>query len=86
MRNLINRCDAMLENKLLGTLIVEVDNRQAFLLLEDETEILLNDSHRIELVIERERHTITHGQAINTITPEGWSTYAGFDCLVGKCV
>jgi hypothetical protein len=80
-RQSIYQIDAFLENFILGTLIVE--NNEAYLLLSDGKELMLDDSYKIEVINGLEYHPITYDQAINTVekymrTP----LFAGFEARV----
>lgn len=82
LKHSIYMIDAFLMGKQIGTLIV--DDGQAYLDLAIGELITLNDSFEIELIVDGEYYPISYEQAVNTMSTDGWSLYAGFDCRVRK--
>ncbi|RTZ53191.1 hypothetical protein EKO25_24630 [Bacillus sp. SAJ1] len=74
--------DAFLMCRQIGTLIV--DDGQAYLELPIGELITLNDSYEIEVISDEQYHPITYDQAINTMSADGWSLYAGLDCRIRR--
>jgi anti-sigma-K factor RskA len=77
MKQTIRRIDALLDNYTIGTLIIE--NKAVSLLLEDNTEIQLDDSYAIEVFDGSQYHLITFDQALNTYCSDApdWHLFAG---------
>ncbi|MGG1690590.1 hypothetical protein [Heyndrickxia ginsengihumi] len=82
IKHTISMIDAFLMNKQLGTLVV--DDGQAFLELAIGELITLNESYEIEVISDGKYYPITYNQAINTMSTDGWSLYAGLDCRIRK--
>ncbi|MFV2046886.1 hypothetical protein CJ195_21805 [Bacillus sp. UMB0899] len=84
LKETIYMIDAYLSQKQLGTLIV--DSGQAFLELPVGEFITLNDTFEIEVINDGEYYPITYDQAVNTMSTDGWSLYAGLDCMVKQVI
>ncbi|APH05862.1 hypothetical protein [Bacillus weihaiensis] len=80
IKETIYMIDAFLLQKQFGTLVIE--DRQAFLQLPVGELITLNESNLIEVINDGEYYPITYEEAVNTISTDGWSLFAGLDCRV----
>lgn len=78
----IHEIDAFLDGYTLGTLIVE--GGQAFLEFSNGEYMPLNDNYQIEVINDNNNHPISCQQAINTLSTDGWSLYAGLTARVKR--
>lgn len=82
LKHSIHLIDAYLDNFTLGILIV--DDGQAYLQLDIGELITLDESFEIEVINGNEYHPVTYDEAVNTISTDGWSLYAGLKAKVKK--
>ncbi|UTI42443.1 hypothetical protein [Niallia sp. RD1] len=80
LKQSIYMIDAFLMQKQYGTLIV--DDGQAYLDLPVGELITLNDSFKIEVINDGEYISITYDEAVNTMSTDGWSLFAGLQARV----
>jgi hypothetical protein len=80
----IRRIDALLDNYTIGSLIIE--SKAVSLLLEDNTEIQLDDSYAIEVFDDSQYHLITFDQALNTYCSDApdWHLFTGIEVKVKR--
>ncbi|MFT8321680.1 MAG: hypothetical protein ABF649_12300 [Bacillus sp. (in: firmicutes)] len=79
----IHMIDAYLMQRQYGTLVV--DDGQAYLELAVGELITLNNKHDIEVLNDGEYLSITFEQAVNTMSTDGWSLFAGLQARVKQC-
>lgn len=80
LKQSIYMIDAFLIQKQYGTLIV--DDGQAYLELAVGELITLNNKYEIEVINDGEYIPITYDEAVNTMSTDGWSLFAGLQARV----
>ena len=80
LKQSIYMIDAFLMQKQYGTLIVDVG--RAYLDLPVWELITLNNSFEIEVINDGEYIPITYDEAVNTMSTDGWSLFAGLQARV----
>ena len=80
LKQSIYMIDAFLMQKQYGTLIV--DDGQAYLELAVGELITLNNKYEIEVINDGEYIPITYDEAVNTMSTDGWSLFAGLQARV----